>query len=128
MQAADLARSEWRSLAYGIALGFAASLVLLGTIEALRQAVSGFADSGAESALALLAIPCYFVAGWFATGSEASARAARGALAGVGVAVLGLIFSLLIWVLFRGGPWLTGARAQHPAFVVADRSCSERPS
>ena len=109
---------DWRSVATGVAIGFVASLLLWGVLELLRHTITGFADSSAEGAVALLAVPCYFVAGFFAARSESTAPGISGALAGAAVAVLGLLFSLVVWALFRDGPWLTGARAQHPALVL----------
>jgi hypothetical protein len=108
----------WRSIARGSGIGFAASLVLVGSITALRHGVSGFSDSGAEHAVSLLALACYVLGGYYATVETTDSAGATGAFAGIGVGLLGLGLSLAIWAVNRDGSWLIGQRGGHSAVVV----------
>ena len=84
----------------------------------MRHVVSGFANSGAEKAVSLLALVCYFVGGYYADDATADSAGVAGGLAGMGVACLGLALSLAIWAVRRDGSWLTGERGKHPGVVL----------
>ncbi len=103
---------DWRSIARGSVVGFAASVVVFGLIEALRHRLHGFAGSGAETVVSLLALVCYIVGGFYAVGSKGVSARTTGALAGIGVACLGIVVSLAMWAAASDGPRFTGRRAE----------------
>ena len=109
---------DWRAITRGSLVGLAASLVLLGITSGLRHSLTGFTDSGAEKAVSLLALVCYFAGGYLAVGSGYRRAVIAGVLAGVLVACLGQVISFVFWFQSHHGHWLEGPRGEHPRLAL----------
>ena len=94
-----LGETRWRAIGRGIIVGTLAALLLTGLIALLRLFVDGFAESDAERTVALLAIPCYIVAGFHAVSPSTTSPSTDGALGGAGVGIVGLVISAVLWSL-----------------------------
>jgi hypothetical protein len=102
----------------GSFVGFLGLLVLFGILTAFWHTHNGFAGGAAAGTVSLLALPCYFVAGYFTVDSKLAPPMRNGAIAGAISASCGVALSLLIWLADRNGPFLTGKSASHPAVAL----------
>ncbi len=100
--------------------------MVLGLIVFLRHNLNGFADTGAETAVSLLIVIGYCMAGYFAVGRLSRSPVAAGAIAGAAVALLDWAVSVAAWVVRRHGEFLRGPQSDHrgvallgPLFVGA---------
>jgi hypothetical protein len=107
-----------RRITRGTLIGFAGVVVVQALILVERHFIRGSGGNNIETALSLLDLVCYWSAGYFAVQVEDDCPATAGALAGLGVAVLGLATSVVEWVVQGGGAFLRGAQAAHPGIAL----------
>jgi hypothetical protein len=109
---------DWWAITRGSLVGLVASLMFYGVIAGFRHSFTGFRGSGAETAVSLLALACYFVGGNVAVGTRYERAITAGAVSGVAVACLGQVISFAILVQRNHGPWLQGPGREHPQIAL----------
>ena len=80
--------------------------------------VDGTLDNVIETAISLVVLPGYLLAGYVAVGPDTAFPGTEGAFAGIGAVGLGLVTSLVLWAVRHHGAFLRGNRANHPGIAL----------
>jgi hypothetical protein len=109
---------DWRRVAFGSLLGFGVSAIVFAAMSVVGLFVHGTLDNAIETAISLVVLVGYLLAGYIAVGPDAAFPATEGALAGIGAVGLGLVTSLALWAARQHGAFLRGDRANHPGIAL----------
>lgn len=109
--------ADWRRVGFASLVGFGVAAVVFAVMSVVGLFVHGTLDNAIETAVSLVVLGGYWVAGYIAVGPDTAFPGTEGALAGIGGVGLALVTSLVLSAT-RHGTLLRGTRADHPGLAL----------